>query len=341
VNHQVTIRICLCAALLQLITAPVAIAATVAVAYTGSPDGFDSAAAADLNSPAPGATLGAQRKASFEAAADFWGANLTSNITIIVDAEMTPLFCSPSSATLGSAGTIFIFRDFNNSPLTNTWYHSALANKIAGSDLRASDSDIRATFNSEIDNNNSCLNNTNWYYDVVPGAPLSNTISFFDVVLHEIGHGIGVSTFVNLSNGQKLDGRDDIYMTFLEDHNLSGGTLWPSMSNGQRQASAIDGSNTHFTGSAVQGIVDSGCLSGGVNGDHARVYAPSPLRQGSSISHWDTTMDRDGTSEIMEPFAVTGATFLLTFELLEDIGWGPTGPANACSQRRRAFIISE
>ena len=39
-------------------------------------------------------------------------------------------------------------------------------------------------------------------------------------------------------------------------------------------------------------------------------------------------MDRNGTSEIMEPFAVAGATFLLTFELLEDIGWGPVGSAN-------------
>ena len=328
-NIQVTIRFCLWAALLLVMTAPAAIAATVTVVYVVPGDGFDSAAAADPASPAPGATLGAQRKASFEAAANFWGLNLTSNVPILVDAQMTPLFCNAGGAVLGSAGAITAVRDHASFPLASTWYHIGLGNKIADVDLAPAISDVGATFNSDIDNNDSCLFGTNWYYDVVPGAPLANTISFFDVVLHEIGHGIGVSTFVNLSAGTKLLGFDDTYMTFLEDHNLSGGTLWPLMSNAQRLSSAIDGPNTHFTGPAVQAIVDTEFLTGGVNGGHAMVYAPNPLQSGSSISHWDTSMDRNGTSEIMEPFAVAGAAFLLTFELLEDIGWGPTGSANA------------
>jgi hypothetical protein len=330
----------LVAALLLVTAAPAAIAATVTVVYVSPGDGFDSAAAADPNSPAPGATLGAQRKASFEAAANFWGANLTSNVPIVVGAQMTPLFCTAGSAVLGSAGPESVIRDFTNTPRAATWFHIALANKIANVDHDPPDPDIGASFNSDIDNNNACLSGVNWYYDVVPGAPLPATISFFDVVLHEIGHGIGFSTFVNLSTGTKLVGFDDIYMSFLEDHNLGVGTLWPPMSNAQRQASAIDGPNTHFTGPAVQAIVDTGCLTGGVNGGHAMAYAPNPLQSGSSISHWDTTMDRNGTSEIMEPFAVTGATFLLSFELLEDIGWGPTGTPNPCA-KRRVFMISE
>lgn len=340
-NIQVTIRSCLWAALLLVMTAPAAIAATVTVVYLdGAGEGFNSGAAADPVSPAPGATLGAQRKASFEAAADFWGLNLTSSVPILVNAEMNPLPCNPGGAVLGSAGALAINRDWVGAPLAATWYHISLANKLAGVDFDPPNSDVGATFNSDIDNNDSCLAGTNWYYDVVAGAGPAFTISFFDVVLHEIGHGIGVSTFVNLSAGTKFLGLDDIYMTFLEDHNLGGGTLWPPMSNAQRASSAIDLANTHFTGPAVQAIVDTGCLTGGVNGGHAMVYAPNPLETGSSISHWDTTMDRNGTSEIMEPFAEAGATFLLTFELLEDIGWGPTGPANACS-KRRVFIISE
>jgi len=340
VNIQVTIRSCLWAALLLVLTAPAAIAATVTVVYLdGAGEGFNSGAAADPVSPAPGATLGAQRKASFEAAADFWGLNLTSSVAIVVNANMDPMPCSAGGAVLGSAGAVNIIRDFSNAPLANTWYHIGLANKIANVDLIMANSDVGATFNSDIDNNNACLSGVNWYYDVVPGG-LGGTISFFDVVLHEIGHGIGVSNFVDLSDGTKFLGRNDVYMNFLEDHNLGGGTLWPSMSDGQRALSAIDGPNTHFTGPAVQAIVDTGCLTGGVNGGHAMVYAPGALQVGSSISHWDTTMDRNGTSEIMEPFAVPGATFLLTFELLEDIGWGPSGPPNPCA-KRRVFIISE
>lgn len=331
---------CLLALLLLVTTAPAAIAATVNVVYVTPGDGFESTEPPDPASPAPGATLGAQRKASFEAAANFWGANLTSSVPIIVDAEMTPLFCNPFSATLGSAGATSFVRDFPGAPLAGTWYHFGLANKIAGSDLFPASSDVGATFNSNIDNNNGCLIGTNWYYDVVPGGP-ANAISFFDVVLHEIGHGIGVSTIVDLSTGEKALGFDDVYMTFLEDHDLGSGTLWPAMSDAQRANSAIDGANTHFTGPAVQAIVDTGCLTGGVSGGHARIYAPNPLELGSSISHWDTSIERNGTSEIMEPFAVTGATFLLTFELLEDIGWGSAGPPNACKKKRRVMIIGQ
>ena len=82
-NIQVTIRSCLWAALLLVMTAPAASAATVTVVYVDPADGFHSAAPPDPSSPAPGATLGAQRKASFEAAANFWGLNLTSNIPYI------------------------------------------------------------------------------------------------------------------------------------------------------------------------------------------------------------------------------------------------------------------
>jgi len=334
----VTTRFRLFAALLLMMATPAAIAATVTVVYVTPGDGFDSAEPPDPASPAPGATLGEQRRNSFEAAANFWGSNLSSDVPIVVNAQMTPLFCSEFSATLGSAGAVTAARDFPNAPQTGTWYHIGLANKIAGFDLAPGNSDIGATFNSEIDNNDACLVGTNWYYDVIPGATAG--ISFFDVVLHEIGHGIGFSTFVNLSTGTKLLGFDDTYMTFLEDHDLGGGTLWPAMTDTQRLNSAIDGPNTHFIGPEVQAIVDTGCLTGGVNAGHAMVYAPDPLRLGSSISHWDTTMDRDGTSDIMEPFAVPGATFLLTYELLEDIGWGPAGPPNPCA-KRRVFIISE
>ncbi len=304
-------------------------AATVNVVYTNPGDGFDSPAAPHPTSPAPGATLGAQRKASFEAAADWWGFKLTSNVPIVVGAQMVPLSCNATSATLGSAGTTFIFRDFINAPLAGTWYHSALADKLRDVELNPTAEDVGATFNSSIDNNNACLNGINWYYDIVPGPGPAGTISFFDVVLHEIGHGVGVSTFVNLSTGQKCCGPpvrfNDIYMTFLEDHNLGAGTFWPPMNNNERRLSAIDGANTHFRGPAVQAMVNTGFLSGGVSGGHARVYAPNPLQGGSSISHWDTTMTRasDGASEIMEPFAVPGATFLLTNEMLEDLGWGP------------------
>ncbi len=311
-------------------------AATVTVNFNDGPnEGFNDNTVINMGDPwemdpAPGATLGEKRRASFQAAADLWGLKLTSTVDIVVDAQMNPQFCSMFSATLGSAGTNTVIRDHPSFPLPGTWYNSALADKLAGMDFGAGAADIGSQFNSNIDL--GCFLGGTWYYDVLPGPPPPGRISFFDVVLHEIGHGVGVQTFVN-SSGQRFAGFDDIYMTFLEDHDL--GLLWPAMTDAQRAASAIDGPLTHFIGPAVQAAVDTGFLGGGVHIDvgppptmHAMVYAPNPYQGGSSISHFDESM-QDMTvppiHETMEPIADDRSAFLLTNELLEDIGWGPVG----------------
>src|SRR5436309_9290663 len=56
----------------------------------------------------PGTTLGQQRLNVFQAAASVWGATLDSNVPIQIIATFEPLSCNATSATLGSAGTIFI-----------------------------------------------------------------------------------------------------------------------------------------------------------------------------------------------------------------------------------------
>jgi len=290
---------------------------------TGVNDGFNSNDPPDPVSPAPGSTLGEQRRASFQAAADYWGLKLTSNVTIIVDAEMIPKSCNPFGAILGSAGTQTAHGNFAGAGFLNTWYHASLANKIANADLSASN-DIFASFNVSIDNNNACLIGTNWYYDVFPGTGPAGTISFFDVVLHEIGHGVGVSTFV-ASDGSRFMGFDDVYMKFLEDHDL--GLMWPAMTTGQIYDSQRDTPNTHWVGPAVQAAIGILSGGGGVSNGHPMVYAPDPFEGGSSISHWDKSMETiDSVDERMEPSFEDGAEFLLTNELLEDIGWGPVFP---------------
>jgi hypothetical protein len=55
-----------------------------------------------------GTTLGQQRLIAFQAAADIWAATLDSNVPIQIIATFEPLTCTATSATLGSAGTIFI-----------------------------------------------------------------------------------------------------------------------------------------------------------------------------------------------------------------------------------------
>jgi len=142
----------------------------------------------------PGTTIGQQRLNVFQEAADIWGALLPSAVTIRVQSRFNPQSCDASSAVLGSAGPIQVFRDFAGAEVAGTWYHVALANKLAGSDLSASD-DISATFNSSIDNNDNCLAGTNWYYGLDGNE--GSDIELLPVVLHELGHGLGFSTQVS------------------------------------------------------------------------------------------------------------------------------------------------
>lgn len=305
-------------------------AATVTVRYPVPGDGFSSNAPADPSSPAPGNTLGAQRRATFEAAAEEWGSRLDSDVPIRIDAEMVALSCNAGGAILGAAGPLTVSMNWEagrggSAPaFADTWYHAALANKIANLDLDAS-SDVIATFNSSIDNNNACLSGVNWYYATTIGPAPPGTISFFMTVLHEIGHGVGVSTFVNASSGIRFFESDDIFMRFLEDD--SRGVRWNEMSADGRAASAVDSGDLVWAGPAVTAA--AGRLTAGTVGGRVRMYAPNPVQLGSSVSHFDTAVTAAGVDELMEPFATGKEGLLLVEALLADIGWGDaagTGP---------------
>lgn len=259
-----------------------------------------------------GSTLGEQRLAVFQAAADYWEARLVSDVPVLVEINFDPLFCSARSATLGSAGPRGIFRDFPNAPLPNTWYVAAVADSLSGSDQSPGRADIGATFNSDIDNNSNCLGNTNWWLGINSPAP-SRTISLFDTVLHEIGHGLGVTSLVSQS-GRLNGGRNDAYSNNLFDETAN--QFWSNMSDAQRAASAINTGNVTWRGANADNNSDH-VVAGKTNG-HLRMFAPNPYQGGSSISHWDTALSPD---ELMEPSATATSDDRSTLQLLKDVGW--------------------
>ena len=82
-----------------------------------------------------GETLGEQRLNVFQFAADLWGSILDGGVDIVVQATFRPLPCSPTTAVLGAAGPVRVFANFPASASiinSDTWYHAALANQIAG-----------------------------------------------------------------------------------------------------------------------------------------------------------------------------------------------------------------
>jgi hypothetical protein len=267
-----------------------------------------------------GTTVGQQRLNVFEFAANTWGANLDSVVEIKVGARFNPLSCSPTSGVLGSAGPNTFAVNFIGAPIPNTLYAIALANSLAGVDLAPGQEDIRATFNSDV-GTAGCLTSSGWYYGLDAAAP-ANRIDLASVVLHELGHGLGFLSLVNLTSGAKAAELDDAYMRFLENH--STGELYPDMTNGERVTASKSGANLHWIGAHV--IAAATGLSAGrepVSG-HVEMYAPSPQEPGSSVSHYSKSLL---PNEMMEPaYTSPNHNVALTLALFKDIGWNPTSP---------------
>ena len=197
-------------------------------------EGYNDPTAATPVGGNPGTTVGEQRQIVAQFAADLWGAVLQSNQPVYVGAQFNPL--APN--VLGSAGASFIFRNFPNAGVANTWYSSALADAISGTDLNPGYTDIGSQFSSTF----------NFYYGLDGNTP-AGQVNFLDVVMHEFGHGLGFQNFENESTGQFQSGIPDIYSTFTFDN--STGKRWTQMTVAERQASALNYGKVVFDGSSA------------------------------------------------------------------------------------------
>ena len=196
----------------------------------------------------PGTTLGQQRLNAFQAAANIWGATLTSTTTITVKADWIALSCSSNSAVLGRAGADSIWSDFTGAPISSTWYSAALANALRGSDLDPARAEINADFNINL-GNTGCLDGVHFYLglDNNHGGDTDLTT----VLLHEFSHGFGFQTFTDASTGVQPLGMPSIFDRFLFDNATS--KVWSQMSDAERQASATNNGHLTWNGAAVTG----------------------------------------------------------------------------------------
>lgn len=236
-----------------------------------------------------GTTLGQQRLIAFEHAARIWSARLDSTVPIRIRAQFTSL----ATGVLGSAGPITVSRDFENAPRPGTWYHAALANKLAGVDLVPTQDDINANFST----------NFNFYLGLDGNhGPLNDLVT---VLLHEFAHGLGFSQVASLTTGALFQGLPDHYNTNLFDTTL--GMHWPEMTNAQRLASATrfgrvvwDGG---FVTSAVPGVLNLGSPAVEVNSPAAiaGIYQFGTAAFGPAIGNPSVTANVVAAVDAVEP----------------------------------------
>lgn len=317
-------------------TASTASAADMVLVVNDGPDsGFNDPTPVAPEGGNNGATLGQQRRIAFQYAADILGSRIDSRVPIRIVADFDEtLSCDRESATLGAAGPITYVANFTTTSRarSNVFYPLALANALRGSRVPDTANDIRATFNPTLDEGTNCLESASWYYGI-DGVTPSDRPSFVSTVEHELTHGVGFISLVALTDDansragqfpQTSDGGarlPDIYSTFIQDLSFPNDPLWTDLTDEQRARSLTNGENVVWsdinTGSRAASILTAGLKEGRV-----KLYAPSPVSPGSSISHWDESLSPD---QIMEPFATgnddVASGIGLTTCVLEDIGW--------------------
>lgn len=237
--------------------------ATITIVNLDGPgEGFNDPTPAAPVGGNPGTTLGQQRLIAFQHAANIWGAELDSNVTIAIGASFDPL----GPGVLGSAGATFVFRDFGGVGLfpgaefPATWYGAALADKRAGTELNPGFTDIRARFSS----------NFNFYLglDNNHGAQPDLVV----VLLHEFGHGLNFQTFVSPTSGANFAGFTDIYARHLLD--TTNGLHWNEMTDAERQAATTKWGKIVWDGATVTANVPSVLIFGS---PEVRVNSPAAI----------------------------------------------------------------
>jgi hypothetical protein len=177
-----------------------------------------------------GQTLGQQRLNVFKYATDTWGRALDSAVPILIDARFAPLNCG-AVITLGQARATNAVAEVSGLP-PDVFYPEPLAERIVGRDLSdpPGTADISAVFNGGL---SDCDPTLDWYYGLDGMA--GSLVDLAEVVLHELAHGLGFVSLVDLDSGELESGLIDSFSAHVFDN--ATGQMWSDMTDSQRAIS--------------------------------------------------------------------------------------------------------
>lgn len=267
-------------------------------------------------------------RTAFEAAVRVWERTVESSVPIEISASAfsycTDGLCDDS--LLGGAGP-YDFRRNNRgtTSLTDDVFEPvALANARRGVDTLPDEPDVLAEFPVDLPG----------FYFGTDGNPPADQLDFRSVVLHEIGHGLGmVGTASVDSSGRATVGDRAVNGT----SGVRSGTSWDTFAyatspeqegnGGARVLSLADGSTELRTALTGDSLYWAGQLARtAAGGNKVQLYAPSDFFLGTSYGHLDEKRYvGDGPDGLMSPFLQNGESFSgvgqIAMGMLADMGY--------------------
>jgi hypothetical protein len=304
----------------------------------------------------PGVTIGEQRRIAYQYAADLWGGVLKSDVNIRVIASFQALECNLTTGrvVLGSAGP----RSFvggPNYPVPNVFYAIALANAVTGTQQSPTSTyEISSRFSSVYGTAN-CLPNAGWYYGLDGKTPAGKD-NFLNVVMHEIGHGLGFLGLVGYAEGSAsgilgdrvgVPGVSDVYTHSAYD-NVKGLRFDnPGMTDADRSAALQMPGRTVWDGANVLANADlelapkSAFIASGTLNANYEYYGVASFGPAATAANFtgQVVLANDGTgtdtADACEPLPAGSLTGKIAFV---NRG-GPPAPAPTCGFEKKAVNV--
>ena len=245
-------------------------------------------------------------KNAFEYAVSIWAKSVYSPVTINIHASWEVL----DNNTLGHGKPSIFYRNFKGTPQPNVFYPIALVEMITGKEYNSdNEADISCSFNSS----------QAWYFGTDGNTP-SNQYDFVTAVLHEIGHGLGISGFFASENGvarfcnsSNTPSVYDFYVFNSNQQRIADNQLFPCPSE-------------ELTKQLTSNSLIFNYLTENDEIEKASIYAPSTWVNGVSIYHLKNNSITNGTpNELMSAHAYKGEAIhnpgKNTLLVLSEIGW--------------------
>ncbi len=240
-------------------------------------------------------------KAAFDYAVSIWARLITSPVPVRILARWDYIEGNALAVSRPSA----FYNNFEEAPLHNVYYPVALAEKITGKEMNAGSPDVICTFN----------NSYPWYFGTDGNTPV-NCYDFVGSALHEITHGLGISGFLEDSDGNgffdndnKLPSIYDFYILNSQNQQLADKSIFKSPSSELHHQLISEGLK-FFHPDTKQGAEET----------LDWLYAPTVWENGVSIYHFPPENE-----SLMSPFACKGEAIhnpdRTTMEVLSEIGW--------------------